>query len=178
MHGPQFPSRLLLHLDIANPLATISVYEKLLWDEEVEFHGVPKRDIEKVERVELECDLSPNLHFMMEERQYEHQEEMDEWMASQLDWIRYDLLKEARALKEVRLRLTVGLESELEALEKQLPILEDWEEVKRIECVYEWRHGMRAWMGCDHGHSGESLRRVTVERRGGEWVVEKVFGRD
>lgn len=186
MHGPRFPSRLYLNLDISNPLAAISVYEKLAWDEEARFWGVPCSYLSRVESVILDISLSPNHELLQYDpfdtvnmplrQDVDQQETVEEWMVSQLEWVRFKLLGEAGALKEVKVRFTVGRVSELEAFEGVLGVWDDWDVLKRVEGAYEWRHGLRVWIGCDHRYSEDLLRRVVAERQGNKWVIAKGFG--
>jgi hypothetical protein len=162
MHGPCFPHSLFLELEICFRPLGMSINEILAWDEEVNFGSIPKSYACRLEKVEIECSFSDAY-------------ELD----VQLEYIRYELLKEARALKEVKLRLSIGKENELDVLDwKLLPVLREWDEAKRVECVYEWRHGMRALMMSDHSCDCGHMKCVVIERNKAGWVVDKAWARD
>jgi hypothetical protein len=170
--GPRFPRKIGLVLAVENPLAWISVYEKLAWDEEVAFVGIPSRYLETVETLSLECRLDPKVH---EDERYEEvrkEELLDEWMISLVDWL-WDVLADSVALKELKLRFTVGHVEELEILKRRLEGFMEWPLLETVEMAWEWRHGTKIWEQCDR--SWEFLREVSATRGQEGWCVERRF---
>lgn len=129
------------------------------WEEEVPFKGVPKRYLERVERVEME------------------------WMSGgtwyELEYLRYDrLFQGAKALKEMKLRIEVPNADELDCLDEEIPeIVEGWDVLKRLECVHKWEHGNDALINSRPGKE-ERLMRLVFEKKESEWATPvKEFGR-
>lgn len=163
LHGPRFPKS--LHLNICFSWSNEGVYgevadvdEITAWEEEVSFKGVPKRYLERVEVAEVEW-VSENFSTSFE-----------------LGILQYKFFEGAEALKGIKLRIEEEWVSGLDHLEQIIPdFLEEWNALKKVECVHNWGHGNRALIKSRPGKE-ERMTRLVFEKKGLEWDVEKEFG--
>ncbi|TID23788.1 hypothetical protein E6O75_ATG03424 [Venturia nashicola] len=154
----RFPKFTTLKLEIENPLAWITVHEKVQWadsDQYPLFTTIPKVYKQEMEVLFLECFLAPNLHLIAGNRTGKEMKVLlDEWILSLRDWI-WRLLEGGERLERVELRLLVDGPVQVEDLDRHLEVFLKLPCIQRVELVYECHRFARSppiWFGVSINH--------------------------